>query len=102
MSNSSFTPHYDRLPDSIKNLVNRVVQELSPEEVILFGSRTRGDHRENSDFDIAVKSSSIKTKNWSQIQLALDEEPITLYQVDLVDFGELKDQNQKQILSNPP
>ncbi len=49
-----YTEHYDSLPDSIKNLIGFLVQETHPEKLILFGSRARGDHRSNSDYDIAV------------------------------------------------
>ena len=59
--------------------------------MILFGSCARGDYRENSDFDIVVSSSAITPEKWSLIQVALDEEPITLYSVDLVHLSELND-----------
>ena len=35
-------------------LVQAVVDEVDPEQVILFGSRARGDERENSDIDLIV------------------------------------------------
>ncbi len=99
MSNPSFSPTYQSLPDSIKNLVKLIIQEINPNEIILFGSRARGDHRENSDFDIAVKTSSIPSAAWAKLQVTLEEEPITLYQVDLVDFSQLNDDYQKRISS---
>jgi predicted nucleotidyltransferase len=52
----STTPCLQLLPGSIQELTRRIIQELAPEEIILFGSRARGAHRENSDFDIAVKA----------------------------------------------
>ena len=97
MLHSSFSSTYHSLPNSIKNLVNRIVEELHPEEVILFGSRARGDHRENSDFDIAVRTQSQVPEGWSRIQVALAEEPITLYSVDLLDFSCLNDEYKKRI-----
>ena len=40
------------------NLLNQMVQaivaEVDPEQVILFGSRARGDAREDSDVDLVV------------------------------------------------
>ena len=35
-------------------MVQAIVAEVDPEQVILFGSRARGDERENSDIDIIV------------------------------------------------
>ena len=99
MPNRSFSSSYQTLPNSIKNLVKRICQEINPDEIILFGSRARGDYRENSDFDIAVKASSISPGAWDKLQLELEEEPITLYKVDLVDFSQLNEDYQKRISS---
>jgi predicted nucleotidyltransferase len=99
MPKSPFPYTYQALPDSIKNLVNRIIQEINPDEIILFGSRARGDHRENSDFDIAVRASLIPPAVWAKLRLAIEEEPITLYQVDLVDFNQLNDDYKKRISS---
>ncbi len=97
MKRSIFSETYHALPDSIKNLVQRMIHDLSPDEIILFGSRARGDHRANSDFDIAVKSSKITTDAWARLQIDLQEEPITLYQVDLVDFSQMDNDYKNQI-----
>lgn len=35
-------------------IVRRIVAAADPERIILFGSRARGDHRPDSDFDILV------------------------------------------------
>ena len=35
-------------------MVQAIVDEVDPEQVILFGSRARGDERENSDIDLIV------------------------------------------------
>ncbi len=34
--------------------VERIVTEIQPEQIILFGSRARGDARVNSDYDVLV------------------------------------------------
>jgi uncharacterized protein len=39
---------------SFEVAVQRIVAELQPEKIILFGSRARGDARENSDYDVLV------------------------------------------------
>ena len=41
----------DRLLDQ---MAQAIVGEVGPEQVILFGSRARGDAKENSDVDLLV------------------------------------------------
>ena len=38
----------------LERMVHAIVDEVDPEQVILFGSRARGDERENSDIDQIV------------------------------------------------
>ena len=38
----------------IEQMVQAIVAEVDPEQVILFGSRGRGDEREDSDVDLIV------------------------------------------------
>ena len=38
----------------VDRMVQAIVDEVDPEQVILFGSRARGDERENSDVDLIV------------------------------------------------
>jgi hypothetical protein len=42
--------------EEIKGFLAKVEQRFSPERVILFGSRARGDHLKDSDYDIIVVS----------------------------------------------
>ena len=97
MISASFPATYHSLPDSIKNLIDRIVIQLDPDEIVLFGSRARGDHRLTSDFDIAVKATPLRMPAWTRLQGDLQDEPITLYQVDLVDYNELSDEYKKRI-----
>ena len=40
--------------DLLDRMVRAIVDEVDPEQVILFGSRGRGDHRADSDIDLVV------------------------------------------------
>ncbi|MDD9986487.1 MAG: nucleotidyltransferase domain-containing protein [Spirochaetaceae bacterium] len=40
--------------DLLGRMVRAIVDEVDPEQVILFGSRARGDAREDSDVDLIV------------------------------------------------
>ncbi|MGZ6442042.1 MAG: nucleotidyltransferase domain-containing protein, partial [Pseudobdellovibrionaceae bacterium] len=61
-----------------------------------FGSRARGDHRDNSDFDIAVKG-PVDQKKWTQLLIEIDEQALSLYPVDLVLYEELGDDYKRNI-----
>ena len=41
-------------PEKIAEAVRRIVVTADPLKVVLFGSRARGDHHEDSDVDLAV------------------------------------------------
>lgn len=50
-----YTP---KVTDSLlSDMVQAIVAEVDPEQVILFGSRARGDAREDSDVDLVVVES---------------------------------------------
>lgn len=40
--------------EALQGLVARLVSALDPQAIWLFGSRARGDHRPDSDFDLVV------------------------------------------------
>ena len=42
----------------IAEITRTIVEGVNPRRVILFGSRARGDHREDSDVDIFVEMES--------------------------------------------
>ena len=94
---TSYSEHFAKLPASIQKAVQLIVDELDPQEVILFGSRAREDHRENSDFDLAVKASTLDQGSWARVLLAINEDSITLYPVDVVHFERMAKDYQKNI-----
>lgn len=51
----------DRNQDkAIKEFISRVKERFQPKEVLLFGSRARGNHWKRSDYDIAIVSEKFK------------------------------------------
>ena len=48
------------VPRPLKSFVHRVLSEFGPAQVILFGSRARGDAHPNSDYDLIVVSVAFK------------------------------------------
>ncbi|NJK46198.1 MAG: nucleotidyltransferase domain-containing protein, partial [Pleurocapsa sp. SU_196_0] len=47
--------------------VKRIVEALEPERIILFGSRARGDHRVDSDYDLLIE---LRSLHGSRFELA--------------------------------
>jgi hypothetical protein len=45
---------HDNEGDALQDLVERLVSQLDPQMIWLFGSRARGDARQDSDFDLLV------------------------------------------------
>ncbi len=45
--------------DQITEITERIVANVDPDRIILFGSRARGDHSEQSDFDLCVLKTGV-------------------------------------------
>lgn len=74
-----------------EELINEIVsfaKEYDVEKLIIFGSRARGDYKERSDIDLAVKGGDVQG-----FSLSVDEEASTLLRFDILDLGsELKEE----------
>ena len=44
----------ESLPDELSRLVSSLVEALSPQRIILFGSRARGQGGQHSDYDLII------------------------------------------------
>ena len=53
------------MPDpKLNEIIDRILQVMTPEKIILFGSRARGDQKETSDYDLLVVKSSTES-DWT-------------------------------------
>lgn len=52
------------LTPAFRGFLARLRKALRPERIILFGSRARGDHRPDSDFDVLVVSRKFHAVRW--------------------------------------
>ncbi len=59
-------------------IVRRIVQVISPQKIILFGSRARGDAHHSSDFDLLVisESSEPRYRRSAPLYTALADLPV--------------------------
>ncbi len=95
----SYSAEFNNLPNSIKDLVLEGIKLAKPKSIILFGSRARGDFKENSDYDIAFTEIENKS-GWVKFLVKQDEEPISLLKVDLLNFEETSDNYKKNIIED--
>ncbi len=94
---SKYTEIFNSLPDSVQKVIKSLIEQVGPQKIILFGSRARGDHRENSDFDIAVMGRKNSEREWNEALTMIEETPITLHPIDIVEFEKLSDEYQSNI-----
>jgi predicted nucleotidyltransferase len=92
-----FTASFHQLPDSIQNVVSTIVEKINPLKIVLFGSRARGDARPDSDFDVCVFLPSPDLDPWIRLKLDIDEKPLTLFILDLVEYSNLNADFQANI-----
>jgi predicted nucleotidyltransferase len=59
------------------------------EEVILFGSRAKGNYKKGSDIDIAIKGKQCSADLALKLQSYINEELLIPYMVDIVDYQSL-------------
>ena len=81
--------------DLLEQMVQAIVAEVDPEQVILFGSRARGDARDDSDVDLVVVEAEPfgKTRSrrleavrlWKSLSAFIVPKDILVYSRDEVD-----------------
>ncbi|WP_394774276.1 nucleotidyltransferase domain-containing protein [Flavobacterium sp.] len=78
------------LPSDYINKINSVFQEyFNIDEVIIFGSRAKGNYRDNSDIDLAIKGKFIDLSTLQQIENKLEELYIPNF-IDLIMFDKIE------------
>jgi len=85
------------LSPPVQTLVHEIVRMAKPSKVLLFGSRARGDFRENSDVDLCVVGKQCDENLWNRLFVSVQEDPHTLLKVDLVEFEKLSKIHQDEI-----
>jgi predicted nucleotidyltransferase len=85
------------LPSSIRRVVELGIRAVNPDRVILYGSRARGDAREDSDYDLAFLFSADRRASWVRFVVDLDDASVTLLPVDLLDWNEASNALRERI-----
>lgn len=79
-------------------VIDILKKELSPQKIILFGSRAKGTNQIYSDFDFAVDSSRPDMKKSDHLEQKI-EKIAGLYSVDIVYLDEVKQGFKDIVLS---
>lgn len=77
--------------------ISRIQQFSFVDNIYLFGSRARGDHRQLSDIDLAIDCPDATASDWVQILNVIDDAD-TLLKIDCIRLNEVDEDFKKHIL----
>lgn len=77
-------------------LVETFAKYTQIEEVILFGSRAKGNYKNGSDIDLAIKGKNCTESLAFDLSGYVNEELPIPYMVDVLDYNSLRNQDLKE------
>lgn len=84
------------LSDAIHQDLQQVFSQFPQiEQVLIFGSRAKGNYREGSDVDLAVFASAMTDSEFTTLWARVDNLPI-LFKIDLIHWNTLEKETLKQ------
>ena len=66
------------------------------DEAIVFGSRAKGNFRNGSDLDIAIKGKDISFSAISHLSYVLNEDTLMPYKFDILDYNTISNTDLKE------
>ena len=66
------------------------------DEVILFGSRAKGNYKKGSDIDLAIKGVNFSARLALDLKSHINEELPIPYMVDIIDYNSLEQEGLKE------
>ncbi|MGH1468880.1 MAG: nucleotidyltransferase family protein [Bdellovibrionales bacterium] len=84
------------IPKEVFNLLLKIKRMFPVEQILLFGSRARGDFKERSDIDIAISAPACNSRQWLEIEELLLYNSVSLLNIDLVRFDQITDPTFKE------
>ena len=79
----------------LEKIVKVISANAKVAQIVLFGSRAKGSHRESSDWDIALKGLELTLSDVLKIQVQIDELWLPC-PVDLVIYDHIENQELKE------
>ncbi|BCJ85668.1 nucleotidyltransferase family protein [Effusibacillus dendaii] len=81
---------------SFQLLLDTFIHYTQVEEVILFGSRAKGNYKKGSDIDLAIKGKECSASLALTLQSYINEELPIPYTVDVIDYNSLNHKELKE------
>lgn len=81
---------------SYSYIISYLKKQPQVEEVILFGSRAKGNYKKGSDIDLAIKGKACTPELAVDIESFINEVMTIPYNVDVVDYNSLKKKELKE------
>lgn len=81
--------------DALEQIISTIKLNKDVKEIILFGSRAKGDFQKGSDIDIAVVADSLRFDELNKMRAAIAELVIP-YHVDIIDFNKITNNELKE------
>ncbi len=72
--------------DDLENIIKVLQQYTEVEEAIIFGSRAKGNYKNGSDVDIALKGTTLDYETTTDISSVLNEETLMPYRFDVLNY----------------
>ncbi|GIO21428.1 nucleotidyltransferase domain-containing protein [Oceanobacillus sp. J11TS1] len=86
-----------KIKDQLSNVGHRI---NTINKIILFGSRSVGDHTPKSDIDLAFVAPNMTKEEWVELTFALEEELDTLLFLDLIKYEDAPEDLKDEIMKN--
>jgi uncharacterized protein len=90
----------EQLPLFLQSLMFESLQKLRINEIIIFGSRARGEEHPTSDWDICFRLIEEKNLKWLQFKNWAEENSKTLLKLDLINWENASQILREQILQD--
>ncbi|MFA5806560.1 MAG: nucleotidyltransferase domain-containing protein [Melioribacteraceae bacterium] len=81
--------------NALEKIIDTIKLDKRVKEIILFGSRAKGNFKKGSDVDIAIVADLLSFDELNQIRVNIDK-LIIPYNVDVIDFNKITNNELKE------
>lgn len=77
----------------LENILAVLQKEKAVEQAIIFGSRAKGNYKNGSDVDIALKGKNLTDQAATHITSMLNEETLMPYKFDVLNYNTIRNKD---------